>query len=171
MALRECHSKAEIVATYREARDRLWHPPSLRVVTAMPPKGAPPPGPSRPPVDHDPDAPPLRIADIPIIIRVVAGFYRVGVVEMTSPDRRVRLIVPRFMAIHLARVMTHATTTDIGRAFRRDHSTIVHALQTIEAKLATDPGVVTTVRRLRERVIRFVEQQQGGQANDEHRSS
>ena len=38
----------------------------------------------------------LRIDDIPIIIRVVAGFYRVGVVEMTSPDRRDRLIVPRF---------------------------------------------------------------------------
>ena len=161
MALRECHTKAEIVATYRAARDKLWNPPSLRI-TAAPPPAPPPP---RKPVDHDPDAPPLTIEDIPIIIRVVAGFFRVGVAEMTSPDRRKRLIEPRWMAVHLARVMTHATTTDIGRAFKRDHSTIVHALHNVDRQLRTDPAKEKVMRRLRERVVRFVEQNQGGQAN------
>ena len=164
--LKECRTTAEIVATYRDARDRLWNPPSIRIIAAPPPKAAPPP--SRPPVDHDPDAPPLTVDDIPIIIRVVAGFYRIKVVAITSPDRRYRLIVPRYVAIHLARVMTHATTTQIGVAFRRDHSTIVTALSKMDGKLEADPMMVRTVKRLRERVIRFVEQQQGGKANDEH---
>lgn len=157
MALvKECHTKADIVAVYRAARDRLWHPPSIRV--AAPPPAPPPP---RKPVDHDPDEPPLTVDDIPIIIRVVAGFYRVAVAEMSSPTRRQRLVEPRWMAIHLARVMTPASTTEIGRAFRRDHSTIMHAMNKVDRKLA-DPDVVDTVRRLRERVMRFHERQQDG---------
>lgn len=153
--LKECHTTAEIVAVYRAARARLNHAASIRVAAAPPP--APPP--PRKPVDHDPDEPPLKVDDIPTIIRVVAGFYRVAVTEMTSPTRRQRLVEPRWLAIHLARVMTPASTTEIGRAFRRDHSTIMHAMQMVDRKLA-DPAVVKTVRRLRERVVRYHEQQQ-----------
>jgi len=173
--VKECRTEAEIVALYRRAHDRLWNPPSIRIAAAAPPNDAPPPDeagrPSRPPIDHDPDAPPLAPADIPIIIRVVAGFFRVPVVVMTSPDRRVRLILPRFIAIHLARVMTHATNSELCRVFKRDHSTIKHALNKMDAKLASDPGLAATVARVRERVMRFHEQQpQGGRTNDEHRT-
>lgn len=171
--LKDCHSTAEIMATYRAARERLYNPPSIRIIAVPPPpKGPPASRPPRPPVDHDPDVPPLAVDDIHMIIRVVAGFFRVKVVAMTSPSREGVLIEPRFWAIHLSRVMTRASTTQIGRAFQRDHTTIMHALRKVHDKLATDPMAVRTVRRLRERVVRFHQQQQERMfGNDKHGSS
>ena len=40
--------------------------------------------------------------------------------------------------------MTHASTTDIGRAFRRDHSTIIHALAKMDRQMLADPAMVKT---------------------------
>lgn len=48
------------------------------------------------------------------------------------------------MAMYLARELTGMSLAEISRGFDRDHSTVSHAIQAIEAKL--EPGSETSLR-------------------------
>jgi chromosomal replication initiator protein len=56
------------------------------------------------------------------------------------------------VAIHLARQLTGKSLEQIGRYFGgRDHTTILHSLETTEARLRTDPAIrraAAEIRRL-----------------------
>ena len=73
------------------------------------------------------------------IMEKVGLLYNVTVDEMKSNSRHSRLIVPRFMAMYLSRKFTDMTTSDIGREFDRDHSTVVNAINKIEEMIKKDP--------------------------------
>ena len=73
------------------------------------------------------------------IMKKVSTLYNVSVDEMKSSSRHSRLIRPRFMAMYLSRTFTDLTTSDIGREFERDHSTVVNAVNKIEELIKEDP--------------------------------
>ncbi len=76
---------------------------------------------------------------IPEIARVVATEYDVDVPGLRSPSRVRSLVVPRQLAMFLAKAMTNASLTEIGQWFgRRDHSTVVYAIGRAEARLADE---------------------------------
>ena len=66
------------------------------------------------------------------IQRATAEHFGTRLIDMTS-DRRMRDIVrPRWVAIWLARELTPFSLPAIGREFKRDHTTIMYALQQME---------------------------------------
>ncbi len=84
------------------------------------------------------------------IQRAVCTHYRIDKSEMAS-QRRTRCVArPRQVAMYLAKELTPRSFPEIGRRFGgRDHSTVIHAVKTIEALRVGDADLDTDIRRIR----------------------
>ena len=68
----------------------------------------------------------------------MANEFGIRVEDLDSRRRLASLAHPRQVAMFLARKHTSSSLQDIGAAFGRDHSTVLHALHSVETKLETD---------------------------------
>ena len=84
------------------------------------------------------------------IQRAVCAHYRLDKAEMAS-KRRVRAIArPRQVAMYLAKELTPRSYPEIGRRFGgRDHSTVIHAVRTVEALRVTDSELDAEIAAIR----------------------
>jgi chromosomal replication initiator protein len=73
------------------------------------------------------------------IINKVCSYFRIKPKELVSQRRMQKVVVPRQIAMYLAKKYTDAPLVEIGRSFGgRDHSTVIHAIKKIEGKLKND---------------------------------
>jgi chromosomal replication initiator protein len=87
------------------------------------------------------------------VIGEVCEQFQLSRNELSSPRRTTRVAVPRQVAMYLCRHHTDAPLGAIGaRLGGRDHSTVHHALQAIERRLARDATLRDTVSKLRARL-------------------
>lgn len=88
---------------------------------------------------------PMSIAFIQKL--VCSGF---GITELDLLSRRSgrTQAKPRQVGYWLARHATSASLPEIGRAFDRDHSTVMHGIAQVDARMAADPAFAITVRKL-----------------------
>ena len=61
--------------------------------------------------------------------------------------------MPRQLAMYLCRRLLGASFPQLGEAFARDHSTVIHAVTVTERRLKEDAALRATVERL-ERTLR-----------------
>jgi hypothetical protein len=91
-------------------------------------------------------------ATIKNIQTLVSDKYGVSIPEIVSARRDKSVIVPRHVAFYLVKKLTTYSYPVIGRYFGgRDHSTIIHAVQKIEARMESEPDLRRDVLSLRER--------------------
>ncbi len=69
------------------------------------------------------------------IKELVGRYFRVSIKEITSPSRKRIHLLPRNIGIYLSRKYTEHTLEDIGQAFNRDVTSILHAIRTVEKGL------------------------------------
>jgi chromosomal replication initiator protein len=70
------------------------------------------------------------------IIKRVGHHYNVKVTDLKSPKRLKAVVLPRQIAMYLARQLTASSYPEIGERFGgKDHSTIIHAIRKIEKML------------------------------------
>jgi chromosomal replication initiator protein len=91
-------------------------------------------------------------ADVPGIIGKVAAAFGVTAKELMGPSRLRRVLVPRQVAMFLAREACGLSFPRLAAAFGRDHTTVLHAVRKVEAGLASDERLAAVVRRLRAEV-------------------
>ena len=73
------------------------------------------------------------------IISAVAKFFNIKVQDMKGPRRTRQLVVPRQVAMFLARRHTGLSLPEIGKHFGgRDHTTVMHAVRKIDNQIETD---------------------------------
>lgn len=72
------------------------------------------------------------------IQRIVAEYYDVRLADMTSKRRPANIAMPRQVAMYLCRRFTDYSSPAIGEAFSRNHATILHAVETIQARMDKD---------------------------------
>ncbi len=81
----------------------------------------------------------------------VAKFFNVKVPDMKGPRRTKQLVMPRQIAMYLARKHTGLSLPEIGKRFGgRDHTTVLHAVRKVKRQLGEDPAYrnkVTLVAR------------------------
>ncbi len=84
------------------------------------------------------------------IQRAVCAHYKLDKSEMAS-KRRVRAIArPRQVAMYLAKELTPRSYPEIGRRFGgRDHSTVIHAVRTVEALRVSDSELDAEIAAIR----------------------
>jgi hypothetical protein len=84
------------------------------------------------------------------VATVVADFFGLTLNDLQSHTRTKDLVYARHIAMYLARKMTPRSLPAIGRTFGgRDHTTVLHACEKIEALLKTDDQLRADVETLR----------------------
>ena len=83
------------------------------------------------------------------IQKACAAHYRIDPAEMRSKRRARAVARPRQVAMYLAKKMTPRSLPEIGRIFGgRDHSTVIHAVRTIEELRQSNPDIDADIRAL-----------------------
>ena len=89
----------------------------------------------------------------PVLIRdFIATQFKVDPVELQSKSRKQALAFPRQIAMYLSRKYTDMALADIGKAFNRDHSTVVHSIRVITDKKTRNTSVRRQVELLEKRL-------------------
>ena len=73
-----------------------------------------------------------------LIIAEVSRFYSVEENLLRGRLKSNNIVMPRQIAMYLIRDLTHQSYKTIGREFGRDHTTVLSALQKVEALLAKE---------------------------------
>jgi chromosomal replication initiator protein len=93
---------------------------------------------------------PTREVPLTKIATAVAEFFKLPVSELRSWGRPKRSILPRQVAMLLARELSGQSAAQIARFFyRKNHTTVVHACRRTRALLAADAALTRDVERLR----------------------
>jgi chromosomal replication initiator protein len=86
---------------------------------------------------------------VDLIQRTVADYFNLSTQELKSKKRTRVVAFPRQVAMFITREVTEYSTTEIGLEFGgRDHTTVMHACQRIEARMRTDPTLEPTLQYL-----------------------
>lgn len=90
-------------------------------------------------------SPPLRE-----IAAAASRYYKIPLRDLRSSSRRQHVVLARSLAIYLARQLTPLSYDEIGRYFGgRDHTTIMHNYQRIDARLGGDRALRAAVEEVR----------------------
>lgn len=91
-----------------------------------------------------------RRVTIDEIKKKVAEHYGLKTADLESPNRSRSIVRPRQIAMFLGRLLTPRSYPEIGRRFgNRDHTTVMHAVETIQRLTAMDPAFADEVEQLR----------------------
>lgn len=86
------------------------------------------------------------------IAELVSGQFKVSLEDLRSRSRKRAIAFPRQVAMYLARKYTEESLVDIGRAFNRDHSTVLHAIKAVSTQLLRDTSVSAQLEILANKV-------------------
>src|SRR6058998_1048002 len=87
-----------------------------------------------------------KVITIDQVQRKVSDFFGVKVSDLKAKNRTKAVAFPRQVAMYLARQLTHASLSEIGRAFGgKDHTTVLHAVDKIQTLLQEDPKLRKTI--------------------------
>ena len=82
-----------------------------------------------------------------IIQKVIAENYQISVSDLKSKKRDKKYVVPRQIAIYIARELTEIAYTELGNEFGgKDHSTIMTAYKKIAEQIKIDPNLETRIQ-------------------------
>jgi chromosomal replication initiator protein len=82
----------------------------------------------------------------------VSSQFNVSVQDMQSRTRKKAIVFPRQVAMYLSRAHTQQSLADIGKAFGRDHATVLHAIKVVTDRIVRDLSVSAQVEVLNKKV-------------------
>lgn len=131
MALRECTTAEEVLENARRTQARIVEQRKPKpVLTVVEPEPEPIPVPEPEPVQEQ-----VRLLSpypkIREIIVLVARYYNVTRIDIISQRRSRTIAFPRHVGFYLARTLTPCSLPEIGKAFDKDHTTVLHGVQKI----------------------------------------
>ncbi len=85
------------------------------------------------------------------IIEVVAEHFEIPVSDLLGKKRNKEIVMPRQVAMYVAREMAGMSYPDIGRAFDRDYTTVIHSYEKVKAELKKDTGLRGAISEIRSR--------------------
>ncbi|MEW6061705.1 MAG: chromosomal replication initiator protein DnaA [Bacteroidota bacterium] len=93
---------------------------------------------------------PLTVEEIQ---KIVAEFYDLPSDLLRAKTRKQEVVIARQVAMYLAKELTNASLKTIGLNFGgRDHSTVIHAYQTVEEQLKIDPKFRVSIEQLKRKI-------------------
>lgn len=93
----------------------------------------------------------VRKITIEAIQRTVAEQFGMRVAELKQKNNSRQIVVPRQIAMYLAKQMTEASLPEIGRQFGgKHHTTVMHSINKIDEQRRTDKDLNRTVNKLME---------------------
>jgi chromosomal replication initiator protein len=94
-----------------------------------------------------------RVITIEDVQKKVAEYFDIRVSDMMSKKRPHSIVFPRQIAMYLSRVIVGSSLPEIGDAFGgRDHTTVLHATKSVEARLKKDKSMGKIIAHLERRL-------------------
>jgi len=88
------------------------------------------------------------------IQKTIASHFSIKISDLKSPKRLKALVLPRQIAMYLARQLTSCSYPEIGDRFGgKDHSTIIHAIKKIEKQIESDFQLRSTINILKNNIL------------------
>ena len=82
-----------------------------------------------------------------IIQKVIAENYQISVADLKSKKRDKKYVVPRQIAIYIARELTEMAYIELGNEFGgKDHSTIMTAYKKVAEQIKIDPTLESKIQ-------------------------
>lgn len=90
---------------------------------------------------------------IDLITKCVCDFYKVDENKLRDKTRKQEIVLARQIAMYLSKEMTKSSLKTIGLHFGgRDHSTVIHACNTIEKSVLTDNIIKDSVNTIKNKI-------------------
>lgn len=93
-----------------------------------------------------------KLLTIATISDLIASQYKVTVKDMQSRSRKKNLTFPRQVAMYLCRKHTEDSLADIGRAFNRDHSTVLHSIKKVTTMKNRSASIEAQMEMLNDKI-------------------
>ncbi|MEY8339365.1 chromosomal replication initiator protein DnaA [Lachnospiraceae bacterium 62-35] len=88
-----------------------------------------------------------------LIIQIVAEHYGITPLDISSQKRNKEIVYPRQIVMYLCRNMTETSLQQIGKFLGgRDHTTIIHGIEKVEADLKSNSGLQNTLDILKKKI-------------------
>lgn len=93
---------------------------------------------------------PLTVEEIQ---RIVSEYYDIPNDLLRAKTRKQEVVIARQVAMYLAKELTNCSLKTIGLNFGgRDHSTVIHAYQTVEEQIKIDPKFRTSIDQIKKKI-------------------
>lgn len=86
------------------------------------------------------------------VSELVCAQFKVSIDELRSRSRKRSIAFPRQVAMYLCRKHTEETLSEIGKNFKRDHSTVMHAVKVVSALSRRDTSVSSQLKLLSDKL-------------------
>ena len=88
------------------------------------------------------------------IINVVADYYKIPAVQISSKDRSGQVVLARHITMYLIRKHLDIPLKKIGELLGgRDHTTVMSGIEKVEKELKTDEQLKNAIEQLEQRIL------------------
>ena len=90
-----------------------------------------------------------KIISVEVVQKTVAQYFNVALLELRAQRRHKNIVLPRQIAMYLARQLTTMSLPEIGQAFGgKDHTTVLHSCKKIEREISQNSKIKEAVKNL-----------------------
>jgi len=94
-----------------------------------------------------------REIDIKYIQDIVSKYFQISVEEMKDKARKKEIVIARQVAMYFSKDFTNNSLKSIGFHFGgRDHSTVIHAVQSVNDMIDTDSIFRKSIKEINRRI-------------------
>ena len=86
------------------------------------------------------------------VLAATAEGFHVTTRRLRGRKRSAALLLPRRVAMYLARELLHWPFAELGAAFGCDHTTVLQAWRVVAARRQTDRALAATLERIEQRL-------------------
>ncbi len=94
----------------------------------------------------------LKALDPAMIRDYIARQFKLLPEELLSKSRKKNIAFPRQVSMYFSRKYTQNALSEIGRAFNRDHSTVVHSVRVISKAINNDLSIQGQIKMLDQKI-------------------
>lgn len=92
---------------------------------------------------------PSQKISIDMVLKCVSQIFEVKISDLKNTSRTKNIVIPRQIAMYLAKEFVKDSLSTIGSAFGKTHSTILHACKNIEKKVKIDTSLAKQLEQAR----------------------
>jgi chromosomal replication initiation ATPase DnaA len=93
---------------------------------------------------------PTHPRQVQLIIERVARYWNLRINSLVGRSRLKNIARARFVACYLIKIIRKSSFEQIGEWINRDHSTVIHAIRTVERLIEADPEFAQQVQHVME---------------------
>lgn len=90
-----------------------------------------------------------RIINEDDIINEVSNYYSISVEQIKSPIRNAQVALARRISMYLCRSLLSSSYIKIGQVFKRDHSTVITAVEKVGKEIKTDTQLSSAISNIK----------------------